>query len=484
MKSITVCWLRQDLRLADNPALEAALHSGHDLLPLYVLDDTVAERYRPGGASRWWLHHSLTALDVELRKRGSGLVLRRGDPGNILSDLVAGANVAEVHWNRCYEPHAVARDSRIKEKLVGQGVAVTSHKGALLFEPWEVRTGQGTPYKVFSQFWKRGCLKSGSAVAQPRDAPRRLPALPDIGGDDLAGWALLPHAPDWSGGFSPLWQPGEAGALNRLNRFVDQGLRGYKELRNRPDLEHVSRLSPHLHWGEIAPWRVWHAVEAAGASRSEIASADVAHFQSELGWREFSYQVLFNFPELPEKNWKPMFDAFPWSRSKRKLAAWQRGRTGYPLVDAGMRELWATGWMHNRVRMVAASFLVKHLMIHWREGERWFWDTLVDADLANNSAGWQWVAGSGADAAPYFRVFNPITQGEKFDPNAEYIRRWIPEIAALDNKHIFRPWESGPETLAAAGIEIGRDYPAPIVDHLEARQRALAAYAAAKESAA
>ncbi len=483
MSELTIYWLRQDLRLADNPALLAAVDSGHPVLPLYILDETVPERYMPGAASRWWLHHSLAALDESLRSRGSGLVLRRGDAGAILAGLASEAGVAQVHWNRCYEPFATARDQRIKQQLSGQGVEVASHKGALMFEPWEIETGQGTPYKVFSQFWKRGRLKSGVEVPQLREAPARLPALPDIGGDRLESWGLLPTAPDWSGGFRPLWEPGEAGAFRKLNRFIDSGLRDYKNLRNRPDLEHVSRLSPHLHWGEIAPWRAWHAAAAAGSSRADIPEADVAHFQSELGWREFSYHLLFNFPALPEKNWKPMFDAFPWSKSTKRLKAWQRGQTGYPLVDAGMRELWATGWMHNRVRMVVASFLIKHLMIHWREGERWFWDTLVDADLANNSASWQWVAGSGADAAPYFRIFNPITQGEKFDPQAGYIRRWVPEIAALDDKSVFRPWAAGDQVLSEAGIRIGHDYPAPIVDHFEARDRALAAYKAAKDRA-
>lgn len=479
MAPFVICWFRQDLRLADNPALEAAIASGHSVLPLYILDETVPERYAPGAASRWWLHHSLSALAEDLQARGSRLVLRRGDPARILDELAAASPVAGVYYNRCYEPHASARDERIASSLRERETGVDSFNAALLYEPWQVRTGKGEPYKVFSQFWRKGCLRSELQIPTPRPAPGQLPPAPEVDSEPLAQWRLLPRDPDWSGGFTPLWQPGEAGASEKLGRFVTQGLRDYKTLRNRPDLEHVSRLSPHLHWGEIAPWRAWHAALDAGTS-GDIASKDIDHFLSELGWREFSYHLLFNFPTLPRRNWRPVFDDFPWRDDAVSLRAWQAGRTGYPLVDAGMRELWASGWMHNRVRMVVASFLIKHLLIDWREGERWFWDTLVDADLANNSAGWQWVAGSGADAAPYFRIFNPIIQGEKFDPEAAYIRRWLPELARLDDKHIHRPWEAPAAALDAAGITLGQTYPEPIVEHGLARERALAAYQAAK----
>ncbi|MBT8143149.1 MAG: DNA photolyase family protein [Gammaproteobacteria bacterium] len=480
MMGNVICWFRQDLRLADNPALEAAVESGHRVLPLFIFDDTLDEQIHPGAASQWWLHHSLEALSADLANRGNKLVLKRGSPLALLLELAAEHAVEAIYWNRRYEPQLTERDQRIKSALGEQGIECHSSKAHLLFEPWEIRNQKGKPYRVFSQYWRKGCLNSGIDIPQPREAPATIPAVSGAAGDRLEDWSLLPDNPNWATGFTPLWQPGEQGARARLEQFIDDGLRDYKELRNRPDLEHVSRLSPHFHWGEIAPWRAWHAVAAAGASRPGIAEKDVAHFHSEMGWREFSYHLLYHFPTLVTRNWKPMFDRFPWSDNAAQLRAWQQGQTGYPLVDAGMRELWATGWMHNRVRMVVASFLIKHLMIHWREGERWFWDTLVDADQANNSASWQWVAGSGADAAPYFRIFNPIMQGEKFDPEGEYIRRWVPELAQLDNKSLFRPWEADAGKLSAAGVKLGENYPEPIVDHFEARERALAAYKAAK----
>ncbi len=476
MTTKNLVWFRQDLRLKDNPALMAAREDGDSLLLLYILDDTIDETEQPGAASRWWLHHSLVSLADSIDRCGNRLILKRGDPAKILLELVDKEKITEVHWNRVYEPAAIARDKKIKSKMSGAGVEVCSHKGALLFEPWTVKNQAGKPYKVYSQFWKRGCLANRPEWPELVGSVRKLPA-PDRKprGDRLGDWKLLPTDPDWATGFDE-WEPGETGASERLRRFADTGIKGYKELRNRPDLEHVSKLSPHLHWGEIAPWRVWAAVEAADLSDRKISRKDIEHFLSELGWREFSHHLLYHFPTLPTDNWRDQFDDFPWKKSKRHLRAWQKGRTGYPIVDAGMRELWATGWMHNRVRMIVASFLIKDLMIHWREGERWFWDTLVDADLANNSAGWQWVAGSGADAAPYFRIFNPVTQGEKFDPDGDYVRRWVPEIAALDDKVLHKPWTADPEALSDAGIILGETYPEPVVDHAEARTAALEAF--------
>jgi deoxyribodipyrimidine photo-lyase len=466
-------WFRQDLRLADNPALNAAIASGRPVVACFILDDTPAP-WAPGGASRWWLHNSLAALDRDLRARGATLVRRRGDPTVELPRLVGEIGAAEVMWNRCYEPEPVRRDTALKQLVTDLGVAASSFNAALLFEPWEIRTGGGGPFKVYSPFW-RACLARG-VDARPTPAPRRIPAPATPPASlDLAALELTPTKPDWAGGLRAAWTPGEAGAQARLKSFLENALDGYGDNRNRPDLAGTSRLSPHLHFGEIGPRQVWRAVETfAEAHPKHRKEAD--KFLSEIGWREFSTHLLFQAPDLPERNWKPQFDSFPWKDDPEALEAWRRGRTGYPIVDAGMRELWTTGWMHNRVRMIVASFLIKDLMIHWRAGEDWFWDTLVDADLAANAASWQWVAGSGADAAPYFRIFNPVTQGETYDPHGAYVRRWIPELAGLPDAVIHKPWTASEQALSEAGIVLGRDYPHPIVDHGDARNAALAAY--------
>lgn len=458
-----IVWFRQDLRLADNPALAAACATGRPIIALFVLDDVSPGEWRLGGASRWWLHHSLAALDETLRRIGGALTLRRGDPMTIVPALVADARAAEVHWNRCYEPFAIARDTKIKETLNGLGVEATSHNGSLLFEPWELRTGAGEPFKVFSPFWRAALARGlpGPASATPKKL-RTLAAAP--ASDQLGDWGLTPSKPDWAGGLRDAWTPGEAGARTSLDRFLSGPAPRYAEDRNAPGIAGTSRLSPHLHWGEISPRQVC------------AAAADHAKFLSEIGWREFAYHLLFHSPDLPSANWRPAFDAFPWRDDPGQITSWQRGQTGYPVVDAGMRELWATGWMHNRVRMTVASFLVKHLLMHWRAGEDWFWDTLVDADLAINAASWQWVAGSGADAAPYFRIMNPVLQGEKFDADGAYVRRWVPELARLPDAVIHQPWNASASTLADAGVTLGRTYPRPIVDHPEARTRALDAY--------
>ena len=468
----TIAWFRQDLRLADNPALAHAAARG-PVLPVYVLDDvTPGAKWRIGGAQRWWLHHSLAALARDL----GGLLLLRGDPRELLPRLAETSRASAIAWNRCYEPFAIARDKALKADLAGRGLDVASFNGHLLNEPWEVATGGGGPYKVFTPFW-RACLQR--PVARPIAAPRFELALPKRGGATLAGLQLLPVKPDWAAGWSKLWTPGERGAAARLDAFLKSELEGYGELRNRPDLPHVSRLSPHLHWGEVSPRQVW-ARATFAAERDPRLAPDGQKFLSEIGWREFAHHLLFHFPTLPEQNWKPAFDAYPWRTSRADLAAWQRGGTGYPLVDAGMRELWRTGAMHNRVRMVAASFLIKHLRLDWRQGEAWFWDTLLDADLANNAAGWQWVAGSGADAAPYFRIFNPIEQGRKFDPDGGYVRRWCPELARLPDAFVHAPFQAPEDVLRAAGVVLGATYPHPIVDHAEARQAALEGYARVK----
>ena len=469
-QSPAIVWFRQDLRLTDNPALAAAAATGRPILPVYVLDDESAGEFRRGAASRWWLHQSLDALNRSLE---GNMLFLAGDAAAILPRLVRDSGARSIHWNRCYEPWRVDRDRRIKADLQGIEIDVETFNASLLFEPWTVLKADGTPYRVFTPFFRKGCLQSPAQPADPEPAARITRfAKPPIKGalDDLA---LRPPI-GWYETFEETWTPGEAGAREKLDAFMDVGISNYKEGRNFPDLPHVSRLSPHLHFGEISPREVWHAANLAKAAQALETDAD--HFQSELGWREFSYYLLYHFPQLPRSNLQSKFDAFPWVEDTEALAAWQRGSTGIPIVDAGMRELWKTGYMHNRVRMIVASFLVKNLLIHWHHGERWFWDTLLDADLANNSASWQWVAGCGADAAPYFRIFNPVTQGHKFDPDGAYVKRFVPELSALPAKHLHAPWEAPESLLTDAGIALGKHYPAPIVDLKDSRERALEAF--------
>ena len=466
-----IVWFRRDLRLSDNPALQRALALGQPVLPVYVLDETPDIR-TPGAASLWWLGRSLAALAADLEARGSRLILRRGPAADVLQALVAETGAAQVVWNRLYDPGVVDRDAALKRRMRASGVTVESFNAALLSEPWTVTNQAGEPFKVFTPYWRAAQAHLQLDPAGP--APDRLPA-PDAwpASEALDSWGLQPRAPDWTGGFS-VWQPGEAGARARLDAFLDRGLADYAEGRDIPSGPAVSRLSAHLHFGEIGPRQVWAAVAEAELRRPGLTrSAD--KFRAELGWREFSHALLYQRPDLETANFKSAFDRFPWRTDPEGLRAWQQGRTGYPMVDAGMRELWATGVMHNRVRMLAASFLVKHLLIDWRAGEAWFWDTLVDADRAANAASWQWVAGCGADAAPYFRIFSPMGQGEKFDPEGTYVRRWVPELARLRGPGIHAPWTLSPMELRAAGVTLGRTYPAPIVDHGQARERALAA---------
>lgn len=464
--SVAIMWFRQDLRLADNPALSRAAQSGR-LLPIYILDDETAADQAMGGASRWWLHHALVKLNRDL---DGALRLYRGRAEDLLPQLVDihGANL--VCWNRCYEPWRIARDRSIKSALTEAGVEVESDNGTLLWEPWEVLKKDGTPYRVFTPFYRRGCL----SAAQPRKPlPAPYSVTPADGRDTMAvaldELNLLPRI-RWDRSLEPHWTIGEDGALQQLEAFLDDGLANYKEGRNFPSRRNVSRLSPHLHWGGISPHQVWQAASAAEPS------TDLDHFRSELGWREFSYSLLYHFPDLPTANLQSSFDRFPWRSEPDRLKAWQRGQTGIPIVDAGMRELWQTGYMHNRVRMIVGSFLVKNLLQHWHDGARWFWDCLVDADLASNSASWQWIAGCGADAAPFFRIFNPVLQGKKFDPEGRYTRRFVPELADVPNSHLFSPWDAPADILRSAGVHLGQTYPEPIVDLKQSREDALSAY--------
>lgn len=465
-----IVWFRSDLRIADNPALAEACATGRPILALFVLDDIAPGAWAPGGAARWWLHHSLAELAHNLTALGGRLVLRRGPAAEVLNTVIQDSGASGVYWNRTYEPYAIARDSAIKAGLKARGLEARSFNASLLFEPWTIATKNGGFYKVYTRFWQ-ACRAQGDPEA-PLAAPDRITApaaFPE--GERLEDWGLLPVAPDWAGGLRERWQPGERGALQRLHDFLDTAIAGYKEGRDLPARPATSNLSAYLHTGDIGPRQIWHATVA----RVGWTSASEA-FLKELVWREFAYHVGHYLPELATQPMYPKFADFPWADDAAGLHAWQQGRTGYPMVDAGMRELWHTGHMHNRVRMVAASFLVKHLLLPWQQGEDWFWDTLVDADLAVNAFSWQWVAGCGADAAPYFRIFNPVLQGRKFDPKGAYIRTYVPEIAALPDKYLHAPWEAPAAVLADAGIRLGETYPQPIVAHSFARERALAAF--------
>ncbi|GAB5471219.1 MAG: deoxyribodipyrimidine photo-lyase [Rhodospirillales bacterium] len=480
-KAPALLWFRQDLRLEDNPALTAALAASDQVIPLYILDDESLGERRMGGAQRWWLHHSLAALDEALQAAGSRLILRRGRAGTILREVVEAQGVEAAFWNRCYDPETIARDKDIKRDLVAAGLTVESFNGLLLAEPWETKTKDGGFFKVYSPFWR--ALQSHYRHASTLPAPTALPAVDGIASDRLESWDLLPRNPDWAEAFGETWSPGADGAKVRLRCFLEQGLKGYKSQRDRPDRDSTSRLSPHLRFGEISPRQIWQSVEEALAG-GDAGQADADKFLAEVGWREFAYHLLYHVEGLADRPLRPEFEAFPWQDDDTAFIAWAEGQTGYPIVDAGMRQLWRSGWMHNRVRMIVASFLVKDLLIPWQRGERWFWDTLVDADPANNTASWQWVAGCGADAAPYFRVFNPILQGERFDPGGAYVRRWVPELSALPDKLIHKPWEAPAPVLREAGVVLGESYPERLVDHGAARQRALAAFADIKKEKA
>ena len=476
-----VVWFRTDLRLSDNAALASAAASGRPVACLFVLEESTPDTRPAGGAKRWWLHKSLAALRESLQAIGGRLILRRGDALEQLLDVVNATDADAVVWSRRYGKGEIESDRAIADALRAEGVASHDLPGHLLHDPSRFRTKTGGHYKVYTPFWRQ--LAATLDVGEPIEAPRELRAAGgNLASDDLDDWALLPTAPDWSGGIGKAWTAGESGGRERLAAFVDGALEGYAEGRDIPAIDGTSRLSPHLALGEVSPRQAWLASEAADAPEG-----DREVFRKEIAWREFSYHLLHHHPDMPRENIDKAFDRFPWAEmdeaQRGRLRAWHRGRTGYPIVDAGMRQLWHIGWMHNRVRMITASFLIKHLLIDWRHGEEWFWDTLVDWDAANNSNGWQWVAGSGADAAPFFRVFNPVLQGQKFDPAGDYVREWVPELAEVPAKHIHAPWDAPASVLARAGVTLDRDYPAPIVDHKAARDRALAAYKTMKGKA-
>ena len=469
----TLVWFRRDLRLADHPALRKAVDNGKVML-VYIED---TQNARPlGGASKWWLHHSLKALAESIKDRGAKLHFFEGDPLKIIPELCTKHGLTHVYWGRQYFPDTIQRDTALKTKLQQANIEVESFNTSLLREPWEIAPKSGPFYKVYTPFWG-ACLESfkQNTPHLPKSAPSEIEGLP-AEGLALDALKLLPTRPNWAKGFHNHWEIGEDAALKRFKAFAESRIYGYSTQRDLPAVDGTSKLSPHLHFGEISPRQIYHAL------RDEMGSdKGLDTFMKEIGWREFGYHLIYHIKDFATKPWKEQFEHFTWDENPEALKCWQRGQTGYPIVDAGMRQLWQTGWMHNRVRMIVASFLIKDLFIHWKEGEEWFWDTLVDADLANNVAGWQWVAGSGADASPYFRIFNPISQGEKFDPKGQYIREFVPELKDLPDDLIHKPWEAKNSDLLLAGIKLGVDYPKPMVDHAKARNEALARYKAIKD---
>jgi deoxyribodipyrimidine photo-lyase len=481
---LSVVLFRDDLRLADNPALSAAVRAPRPILCVFVFDED-SRGIRPlGGAARWWLHQSLAALATELERIGGRLDIVRGVTHDCIAGLIETSAARAVFWNRRYGAAEIALDRALKADLQQRGCLVQNFAGHLLHEPWQVKPKTANFFRVFTPFFK--AIRQLEEPSAPIAVPRAIAAAvyPDHGPARLSldELELLPRRPDWSPGLRAAWRPGEKSARQVLQRFLERGLIGYAGKRDRPDLLHTSLLAPHLRFGEISARQIWHSVTAV---REHRPTRDVDKFLCELAWRDFCYHLLYYFPDLPRRNFQRRFDAFRWNDPQRShLIAWQRGRTGYPIVDAGMRQLWQTGTLPNRLRMIAASFLVKDLLFDWRLGEAWFWDTLVDADLASNSANWQWVAGTGADAAPYFRVFNPVLQGEKFDPNGAYVRRFIPELAVLPAQWIHRPWLAPAPALLKADVRLGQTYPLPIVDHAAARHQALERFAAIKRAAA
>lgn len=479
MTAPVLVWFREDLRVSDNPALSAAVETGQPVLCFHIFENDTPGDSSRGAASRWWLHGSLAALAEALQARGAGLALFEGSALDLVPRMSRETGASALFWNRRYGPERET-DATLKSRLATERLTVKSFPSRLLFEPGEVTTKTGELYKVFTPY-RNATLAKGPPpppLRAPGEVrPGRWPAALAAEAVALSSLALEPRNPDWAQDMRAFWERGEAGAQRRLTAFLENDFSGYADTRNRPDLDTTSRLSPHLHFGEISPRQIVYAAQHALDSNDfGVKQADFDVLRSEIGWRDFSHQLLFSQENLALTNIQRNFDAFPWREDNAGLEAWKRGMTGYPLVDAGMRQLWSIGFMHNRVRMVAASFLIKHLLVDWRVGERWFWDTLVDADPANNAASWQWVAGSGADAAPYYRIFNPVAQGERFDPNGDYVRRWVPELAKLPGKTIHRPWEASPAVLDSAGVRLGKDYPLPIVAHEAGRQRALAAF--------
>jgi len=471
-------WFRQDLRIEDNPALNAALKTGLPLIAVYIHAPDDEASWPPGSASKWWLHHALDALDGQLRKHGGMLVLRSGKSLDHLKDICKAHNVSNVFWNRRYEPVIISRDAQIKKQLRHEGIGVESFSASLLYEPHTIQNRSGKPFRVFTPFWKHLRTLPVPAplsvdiemLTSARETPRT---------NSLQSLNLLPEI-QWDRQFYQCWEPSLQAASQTLTEFVQQRARHYKDRRDLPALQGTSRLSPYLHFGQLGPRQVWQALLQSGS----VDGPGEYTFLSEVGWREFAYHLLFHFPETPEQALNRSYSQFPFQPDDAYLKAWQTGLTGYPIVDAGMRQLWKIGWMHNRVRMIAASFLVKHLLQPWQQGARWFWDTLVDADLASNTMGWQWTAGCGADASPYFRIFNPMLQGAKFDANGDYVRQWVPELKDMPKKYIHQPWEAPDDVLKAAGVRLGENYPRPVIGHKAGRERALAALSENKQRVA
>ena len=460
--SPVIVWFRRDLRTRDHAALHAAAETGKPVVALYIREDDL--QYPMGAASDWFLHYALLALQEEL---SIPLIIRRGKANDILPDVVRATGADEVHWGRRYQKEAIEIDSALKESLKEDGLTVESHNTMLLSEPWEVKTGGGTYYKVYTPYFRK--LKEVVEIGDPLPAPDTLKRFTgNVESLTVEDLDLLPTKPDWGQKMEPYWEPGPKGAHKRLREFLDEAVEYYAEYRDRPDYDRTSRLSPFLAHGCISPLEAWHA------NRENTPTSD--KFASELAWREFSYVLLYHNPDMKTENLDKKFDKFEWQGTDADFEAWTRGMTGYPIVDAGMRQLWEMGWMHNRIRMITASFLIKDLLVDWRRGEEWFWDCLCGGDPANNSQGWQWVAGSGADASPFFRIFNPVSQGERYDPMGDYVKEWCPELKGLPKKYIHKPWEAPAHVLDDAGVTLGKDYPEPMVDHAQARERALELY--------
>ena len=466
MDKLTIHWFRQDLRLHDNPSFYESCQKGK-ILPIFIFDTYNPKQHQIGSASKLWLHHSLLSLQKSLK---GNLCLQLGNPKEILDYLINKYNINCVSWNRCYEPWQITRDKEIRKYLLSKGIEVKTYNSSLLWEPWEVLKQNGTPYKIFTPFYKKGCLLNAPLPNKPISIPNNINFV-SINNEyyNIENLNLLSNL-DWSKKLLKHWGIGEEAAISKLNNFVKHNLKDYKEGRNYPRKNLVSKLSPHIHFGEISLNFIWNKINSLKVTEN------TQHFLSELGWREFSYNLLYHFPHLPKKNLQKSFDKFQWKNNKKHLIAWKRGLTGYPIVDAGMRQLWKEGYIHNRVRMIVGSFLVKNLLIHWHYGAKWFWDCLVDADLANNSVSWQWIAGCGTDAAPYFRIFNPITQGVKFDAQGIYTKKYVPELEKLPDKYLFSPWQAPGNILKDAGVILGTHYPYPIVDLQESRNLALETY--------
>lgn len=468
-RSTLIVWFRQDLRLEDNPALIAAIERKVPIVPIYIYAPEEAGCWPLGGASKWWLHHSLQSLSEELSDLDLKLVIRSGPTQKVLKDLILETGASSVFWNRLYEPSAIQRDQAIQKELEIAGIETNHYNANLLFEPWTIANKQNKPFQVFTSFWK-ACQAMPEPML-PLEVKGKALKSSDIESLKIDELRLLPKI-HWDKGIAAAWKPGSSMAKSVFSQFLSSSIEEYHKTHDRPDIQGVSRLSPYLHFGEISPRVIWYDIKR----HCDLNNLGVQSFLRQLGWREFAYHLLYHFPDSPLTSLKKEFNKFPWNENADELKAWQHGKTGYPIVDAAMRQLWTTGWMHNRLRMIVGSFLVKDLLIPWQKGADWFWDTLVDADLANNTLGWQWVAGCGVDAAPYFRIFNPILQGEKFDPEGVFVRQWVPEISSLPDQWIHKPWMAPTSLLAEKGISLGITYPFPLVDHAEARRKALAAF--------